>query len=159
MVKKEGKPLMLSRWTSLILYCILRMQDNHLPKHWIVLIWFSHQKSKVQDIICEVETWEWKGDFFCILNSVLAHHCQGNDTAEIRSERVHRTNRCTCELPQLQATEHFLTHSATSLCYLKLTSETTAYERRNQGRLWAFLTSLFLNPWDISGNRPYKGRK
>lgn len=35
-VKKEGKPLTICRWTSLILYYLLGMRDNHLPKYWTV---------------------------------------------------------------------------------------------------------------------------
>ena len=94
------------------------MKDNNLPRYWIVLTWFSHQKNKIQDIICEVETQEWKGDFFGILSSVLTHRCQGNDTAEIRSKGYTGAivvPFSTCKLTQLQATGHFLTQSAALL--------------------------------------------
>lgn len=47
---------------------------------------------------------------FYILNSVLAHHCQDNDTAEIRSGGVNRSNHCafTYKPTHLQAAERFL---------------------------------------------------
>lgn len=69
---------------------------------------FSYQKNKVQDLIYEVETQEWKRDIF-VFSTLLPTTGQA---AGIASARVHRSN---CELTQLQATGHFLTQ-----CYFSL---------------------------------------
>lgn len=96
---------------------------------------------------------------FYILNSVLAHHCQDNDTAEIRSgEKATIVPLSMYKPTQLQATEHFLLTMPLFSWVFKIGLKNYSVPKKKPGKTMILLTSLFLNNLIISGNRPYSAR-
>lgn len=67
--KKEGKPLTLSRWTSLLFYWIFGMQDNHLPRYWKGWTWFVISKEESLRPSLWSRNLRMERRHFCILNS------------------------------------------------------------------------------------------